>query len=122
MEIDAVEFMEYEIKIKWPMVKNKYVPKPFFFGHARVSEFGGKRINHTHHLFLFGWCVASLYRNEYHDRSQEERANEYLEKWSDCEKELRGLRLLLLGNECNADVKKLIRDSLGVDLDEGRVI
>jgi hypothetical protein len=94
----------------------------FTWGGGSVSEFGGSRVNTTRHLTLFGYHVLTVHRNEYHDRSDAERADEYLRKWSECEKELRGLRLIMLGDESSAEVKKLIRDSLGIDLDEGRIL
>lgn len=70
---------------------------------------------------MFRWHILTIHRNQYHDRSESERADEYLRKWSECEKELRGLRLIMLGDETGADVKKLIKESLGVDLDEGTI-
>lgn len=92
------------------------------WGGGSVQEFGGSRVNTTRHLCILRRHVLTIRRNEYHDRSDEERAKEYLHKWSECEKELRGLRLLLMGDSTNAEVKKVIRDSLGVDLDEGRIL
>jgi|SRR6185436_6725963 len=77
--------------------------------------------NTTRHLQIFRWHILTIHRNEYHDRSDKERADEYLRKWSECEKELRGLRLIMLGDSTSAEVKKVIRDSLGVNLDEGTV-
>ena len=78
-------------------------------------------MNTVRHLQLFRWHVLTIHRNEYHDKSDKERADEYLRKWSACERELRGLRLIVLGDELNTEVKKVIRDSFGVDLDEGTV-
>jgi hypothetical protein len=94
----------------------------FTWGGGSVGEFGGSRTNTVRHLCLFRRHVLSIYRNEYHDRSDKERADEYLRKWSECEKELRGYRLLVLGDSVGADVKKVIRESLGVDLDEGGIL
>ncbi len=91
----------------------------FSWGGGSITEFGGSRINTTRHLQLFRWHILTIHWNEYHDRSDKERAEEYLRKWSECEKELRGLRLIVLGDSTGAEVKKVIRDSLGVDLDEG---
>jgi hypothetical protein len=93
----------------------------YSWGGGSIGEFGGSRTNTIRHLQIFRWHVLTINRNEYHDRSDKERADEYLCKWSECEKELRGLRLLLMGDSTNAEVKKLIRDSLGVDLDEGTI-
>lgn len=93
----------------------------FSWGGSSIGEFGGSRVNTVRHLQLFRWHILSIHRNQYHDRSDKERADEYLQKWSECEKELRGLRLIMLGDSTAADIKKLIRDSLGVDLDEGTI-
>ena len=90
------------------------------WGGGSIQEFGGSRVNTTRHLHILGWHIFTISRNQYHDRSDKERADEYLRKWAECEKELRGLRLLLLGDETNAEVKKVIKEALGVDLDEGR--
>lgn len=89
---------------------------------SSIGEFGGSRTNTTRHLEIFRWHVLTIHRNEYHDQSDKERADEYLKKWSECEKELRGLRLIMLGDSTSAEVKKVIRDSFGVDLDEGRIL
>lgn len=126
--------METIIKIEYPFKK---VPRCkwqqglpwrwklswlFQWGGGSVAEFGsGTRINTVRHLSLFGRHVLTINRNQFHDRSDKERADEYLKKWSECEKELRGLRLLVLGDSTGAEVKKVIRDSLGVDLDEGTI-
>jgi hypothetical protein len=93
----------------------------FTWGGGSIQEFGGSRVNTTRHLTLFGWHVLTARRNQYHDRSDAERADEYLRKWSECDKELRGLRLIMLGDETGADVKKVIKESLGIDLDEGTI-
>ncbi len=129
--------METIIKIELPL---KRIPAPkrdrfyaclprrvrwfgwlFGWGGGSVTEFGGRRVNTTRHLQIFRWHVLTIHRNQYHDRSDAERADEYLRKWSECEKELRGLRLLVLGDSTATEVKKVIRESLGVDLDEGTV-
>lgn len=94
----------------------------FEWGGGSITEFGGTRVNTVYHLQLFRRHILSIHRNEYHDRSHEERAAEYLKKWAECEKELRGLRLIMMGDSTNAEVKKVIRESLGVDLDEGRIL
>jgi hypothetical protein len=93
----------------------------FTWGGGSVSNFDG-HTNHTRYLHLFRWHVLTVNCNEYHDRSDKERADEYLKKWSECEKELRGLRLLLMGDSCNAEVKKVIRESFGINLDEGTIL
>jgi hypothetical protein len=94
----------------------------FQWGGGSIGEFGGSRINTTRHLTILGRLVLTVHRNQYHDRSDRERADEYLKKWSECEKELRGLRLLVLGDSTGAEIKKVIKESLGVDLDEGRIL
>lgn len=91
----------------------------FQWGGGSRSEFGGSRTNTIRHLSIFCRHILTIHRNEYHDRSDEERANEYLKKWSECEKELRGLRLLVYGDTLNAEVKKVIKDAFNVNLDEG---
>jgi len=93
----------------------------FGWSGGSINEFGGSRKNTRRHLEIFRWHILTIHRNEYHDKSDKERADEYLHKWAADEKELRGLRLLLMGDSTNAEVKKLIRDSLGVDLDEGTI-
>jgi hypothetical protein len=91
----------------------------FGWGGGSIQEFGGERINTVRHLELFRCHILTIHRNQYHNQSDKERADRYIKKWSACEKELRGLRLLLMGDSVNAEVKKVIRDSFGIDLDEG---
>lgn len=129
--------METIIKIELPL---KRIPAPdpkwrkmypfaarwfwwlYSWGGGSIGEFSGSgKTNTTRHLQIFRWHVLTIHRNEYHDRSDAERAAEYLRKWSECEKELRGLRLIMLGDETGSDVKKVIKESLGVDLDEGTI-
>jgi hypothetical protein len=93
----------------------------FQWGGGSVQEFGGSRVNTQRHLSILGWHILTIHRNQYHDRSDAERAEEYLRRWSECEKELRGLRLIMLGDSTGAEIKKVIRESLGVDLDEGTI-
>jgi len=129
--------METIIKIELPL---KRIPPPkrdqfyrflpwrsrwlgwlFRWGGGSITEFGGRRINTVRHLQVFRWHVLTVHRNEYHDRSDKERADHYLREWAKCEKELRGLRLLLMGDSTNAEVKKVIRDAFRIDLDEGTI-
>lgn len=118
--------METRIIIEFPLKRVAYRPSvgwwPRFYswGGGSVQEFGGKRINITRHLLLFRWHVLTMHRNEYHDRSDAERADEYLRKWSECEKELRSFRLALLGRDASVEVKRVIKESFGIDLDAGR--
>jgi hypothetical protein len=93
----------------------------FAWNRFGIGEFAGSRINYRYHLAIFRRVVLTIHRNEYHDRSDKERADEYLQKWSECERELRGLRLIMLGDETAADIKRVIKESLGVDLDEGTI-
>lgn len=89
----------------------------------RMQEMGGSRINTSYSVEMLGWRVMTIDRNEYHDRSDKERADEYLNKWSACEREVRKLRLIVLGDEVpDPETRKLLRDSLGVDLEEGRLM
>lgn len=126
--------METIITIKWPLkrVKNPNGQLPFNipfrlrwhdfiwrWGGSSHQEFGGNRINTRRHLTIFGWHFLTIDRNEYHDKTDKERSDEYLNRWSECENELRGLRLIMMGDSTCSEVKKVIRDSLGVDLDEG---
>ncbi len=110
------------IKCELPL---KRMPKPRrWFAHYRsgIGEFGGSRTNWKHSIEVCGWCVLTIHRNEYHDRSDAERAEEYLNKWAVCEKELRGLRLLQMGDAYpDPELRKLLRESFGVNLDEGTV-
>lgn len=91
------------------------------WGGGSIGNCSGKT-NTIKHFQILRRHILTIHRNEYHDRTDAERADEYLRKWSDCEKELRGLRLLLMGDSVNAEVKKLIREVLGVDFDEGRIL
>jgi hypothetical protein len=105
------------------LLPRKYLWFGWFFAWNRfgIGEFGGSRTNYRYQLQIFRRVVLTIHLNEYHDRSDKERADEYLRKWSDYEKELRGLRLIMLGDETAVDIKRVIKESLGVDLDEGTV-
>ena len=127
--------METIITIELPLKRVKKSPlSPFFhqsafarirgyfygWGGGSTQQFGGSRVNTVRHLSVLGWHILTVRRNEYHDRSDKERADEYLAKWSEAEKELRGLRLLQMGDEVlDPELRKLLRDGLGIDLDEG---
>lgn len=86
-----------------------------------MGEFGGSRTNRRYHLSILRWHIVTIHRNEYHDPSDNERADEYLSKWSECERELKMFRLAALGQGVDEEVKRVIRESLGVDLDEGTI-
>lgn len=88
-----------------------------------IQEFGGSRVNSRRHLSILGWKILQYDRNQYHDRTAEERADAYLNSWAACDKELRGLRLLQMGDEYpDPELRELLKRSLGIDLDEGRII
>lgn len=86
-----------------------------------IGYFGCSSATNYHYtLIVFGWPIAKWERLEYHNRSDRELADHYLAEWSKCEKELRGLRLLQMGDEVqDPELRKLLRDSLGINLDEG---
>lgn len=129
--------METIIKIQLPL---KRLPRPdpkwehllrrrvrwfgwlFTWTRGSIQEFGGSRVNTTYGLALFRWHLLTINRNQWHDESDKERAERYLSEWSKCEKELRGLRLLQMGDEVqDPELRKLLRDGFGVDLDEGTI-
>jgi len=114
----------YFFNVSLPLVRNEHIKRPIFVSRFGLGYFGPSgATNHTWTLFVFGWALCRWERHEWHDRTDKERADEYLDKWSACEKELRGLRLLQMGDE-NPDpqLRKLLRDGLGIDLDEGRIL
>jgi hypothetical protein len=96
----------------------KFVRSVYQLNKASIGEFGGSRTNHTYTLILFRHVVLRVHRNEYHDRSDAERAAEYLDNWSRCEKELERFRMAMLGDKLAPGVKGVIRDSFGVDFDK----
>lgn len=111
----------WHFSAKLPLVRNPYIRRPWLVTKCSFSIFGP--INSTWTLFIFGWSVCSWERLEWHNKSDKERAERYLNEWSKCEKELRGLRLLQLGDEVpDPETRKLLRESLGIDLDEGRLL
>ncbi len=107
-------YSSYPLRIRW-------FGWLFGWDGGSVGEFGGNRTNTVRHLQLFRWHLLTIHRNEYEDRSDKERADEYLSKWSECEKELRGFRLMYLGDSTGEEVKKVIREAWGINLDEGRI-
>lgn len=120
--------METIIKIELPLTRLGpliYSPRWYswivMWTRGSISEFGGSRVNTRFRFFVFRWHVLTIHRNQYHDRTDAERADEYLREWSKCEKELRMFRLAALGEGVADDVKQVIKESLGVDLDEGTV-
>lgn len=127
--------METIIKIELPLKRvappsaevRKFLPRrvrllqPIYYKASGAwSDLSGKKFT-TIRIFLFRWQVLTIHRNEAHDRSDAERADYYLSEWSKCEKELRMFQLAALGAEAAPHVKQLIKDSFGVDLDEGTV-
>ena len=124
MPSDIYAKPRYFFNVSLPLVRNEHIKRPIFVSRFGLGYFGPSgATNHTRTLFVFGWALCQWERHEWHDRTDKERADEYLEKWSACEKELRGLRLLQMGDE-NPDpqLRKLLRDGLGIDLDEGRIL
>lgn len=115
----------YFFTFSTPIVRNEHLKKrPVFVSKCGLGYFGASSAtNWTWTLFVFGWALCQWKRNAWHDESDKERAERYLSEWSKCEMELRGLRLLQLGDEVqDPETRKLLRDSLGVDLDEGRLL
>lgn len=106
------KFLPLYRRILYPVIR---------WGGGSVEEFGGSRINRTRHIIIFGFHVLTIHRNEYHDRSEKERADEYLAKWSQCERELEMFRAKYVGEDMAPEIKQLIRESMGVDFDEGTV-
>lgn len=122
MEYDIYKKPRYLFKASTPLERNEHIKRPFFISKFTRGYFGcSSAANTTWTLFIFGWALCQFERHEYHDRSDKERADEYLSKWSSCEKQLQMYRLARLGEDCADDVKKVIRESLGVDLDEGTI-
>lgn len=121
VELPFRRVAKHKLAIRRPLVPR--ITGMFFgWGGGSIQEFGGSRINTTRHLSIFGWRVLTINRNQYHDESDKERAERYLSEWSKCEKELRGLRLLQMGDAYpDPELRKLLRDGLGIDLDEGTV-
>ena len=111
--------MEWILRARWPMVRNTHIKKWFRICSSSIGEFGGSRMNTQYTLFIFGWAILSIHRNEYHDRSDAERAQEYLKKWSAHEKRMRKAEAILYGRTLDPETKKIIKDALGVDFDEG---
>lgn len=115
-------------RLQKPKLERKFLPHRerwfgwlFQWSGGSVQEFGGSRVNKRRHFTLFRWHLFTVDWNEYHNRSDSERADEYLREWSKREKELRMFRLAALGADCADEVKQVIKDSLGVDLDEGTI-
>jgi hypothetical protein len=121
MPSDIYEKPHWAFTFNWPIAPRVNWTRWVRLTKCGIGYFGcSSAKNETYTLFVFGWPVAKWERLEYHNRSDAERAEHYLNEWSKCEKELRGLRLIVMGDSMNADVKKLIRDSMGVDFTEGR--
>lgn len=120
-DIPTIQKPHWHFRASLPLVRNEHIKRPIFLSKFSLGYLGcSSATNHTWTLFVFGWALCSVLKHEWHDRTDKERADEYLAKWSECEKECRGFRLLQMGDE-NPDpaLRKLLRDGLGVDLDEG---
>lgn len=114
----------YFFNVSLPLARNEHIKRPIFVSKCGIGYFGcSSATNETWTLFVLGWALCQWKRHEWHDRTDAERADEYLAKWSACDKELRGLRLLQMGDENpDPELRKLLRDGLGIDLDEGRIL
>lgn len=126
---------QYKLMFQWPLPPRLPRQKPmlkqpwwwalrrfWWFSKYSIGYFGpSSATNTTRTLFIFGWAVCVWKREEWVDRTDKERADDYLKRWSACEKELQGFRLAALGADCAPEVKKVIRESFGVDLDEGTI-
>ena len=97
----------------WPLLS---------WGGGSIGEFGGSRTNRVTHITVLRRHMLTIHRNEYHDRTDAERADHYLREWSKAEKELQMFRAKLLGEDMAPEIKQLIRESMGVDFDEGTVL
>lgn len=117
---DIFDKPQYKLNFCWPL---KYVAWCWFrWNGGSIGYFGCSNATNTiRHLIVFGWHICEWRKLEYADPSDKERADEYLEKWSECEKELQMYRVASLGEHAAPEVKKLIKESLGVDLDEGTI-
>ncbi len=107
----------------WPLPERVPWTRGLRLTKARIGYFGpSSATNTTYTLLVFGWPVLTWKRLEYEDTTDKQNAERYLSEWSKCEKELRGLRLLQMGDEVqDPELRKLLRDGFGVDLDEGRI-
>ncbi len=114
----------YFFNVSLPLVRNEHIKRPVLVSKFSMGYFGcSSATNHTWTLFVFGWALCRWQKHEWHDESDKERADKYLREWSKCEKELRGLRLLQMGDENpDPELRKLLRNGLGIDLDEGRIL
>lgn len=114
----------YFFNVSLPLVRNEHIKRPVLISRCGIGYFGcSSAMNYTWTVFVFGWALCHWKKHEWHDASDAERAEEYLRKWSECEKELRGLRLLQMGDAYpDPELRKLLRNGLGVDLDEGRIL
>ena len=92
---------------------------PLALGGGSVQEMCGKRVNRQTHVRLFGWHVLTVNRNEWHDRSDKERADEYLAKWASEEKERIKCQMMLYGERIDPETRRLVKQTMGVDFDTG---
>ena len=122
MNKPSIEKPHYIFTIHFPFTKNNFIRKPFDYTRSSLGFFGcSSATNTTWTIFVFGYLVITLKKLEYEDLSDKERANKYLKEWSKCEKELQGYRIAQLGENMAPEIKKLIKESLGVDFDEGTI-
>lgn len=92
------------------------------WGGGSIQEMSGSRVNKVRHYAIFRWGILTIHCNEYHDRSDAERADEYLKRWGEADAELKMFRAKVLGEDMAPEIKKVIREALRVDFDEGTVL
>lgn len=122
-KIPTIAHPIYRLTFNWPLGERMAnSPHWVWLSKFTLGYFGPSPAqNVTRRLIIFGWEVAVWQRMEWHDQTDKERADEYLSKWSECEKELQMFRLARLGEDAAPEVKRVIRESLGINLDEGTI-
>lgn len=108
----------------WPLPPRAAWTRGIRRTHCSIGYFGcSSATNHEFNLIVFGWPLLTWKKLEYEDTTDAQRAERYLAEWGKCDKELRGLRLLQMGDEVkDPELRKLLRNGLGIDLDEGRIL
>lgn len=121
MDTPIYEKPRWVFTFDWPIAPRVNWTRWVRLTKCGVGYFGcSSATNTTRTLIVFGWPVLTWKRLEYEDTTDKQRADRYLAEWSKCEKELRGLRLLQMGDAYpDPELRKLLRDSLGINLDEG---
>ena len=121
MDTPIYDKPRWVLTFNWPLSPRVNWTRWFRVSRCSIGYFGcPSATNHTFHLFVFGWPVITWKKLEYEDTTDAQRAERYLAEWSKAEKELRGLRLLQMGDEVqDPELRRLLRDGLGINLDEG---